>query len=197
MKRGSIFPYKPCKVANCFQKLLPAFFAVYVSGCHIGDRLDVGPKTRVFFASVVQFQFRGFIDKLRPLVIELTGDRHTNVGEARNPNISVNFRFPDVQERQKPGLAIFPSIFLGEKVSGYRASDSAREKANDYWYCIALHGTVGFFGGIIGSLAYLVYVGEIDLARFWPGRRSKTGPLEKPYPIGGNTSRGVLVPVPI
>jgi hypothetical protein len=138
------------------RKFLAAFLAVYFSGCHIGDRLDVDiAETDQCFAPVVQFQFCGFLDKLRPLGIELTSDIYENVGGIYDSNVSLDFRLPDIQERQKIGLAISPSISLGKKVSGYSASDSARQKANDYWYYLALHGVVGFCGGIFGSLSYL------------------------------------------
>src|SRR6266403_1675129 len=71
VKRWSVRCYKRSKVANCFQKFLPAFFATYLSGCQGGDFIDRFLESGKLTVPKVRFDWRSLSDQFKPFAVEL------------------------------------------------------------------------------------------------------------------------------
>lgn len=168
------------KVANCLQKFLPALLAAaaYFSGRHIDNRLVGLPETCVI--PVAQFQFRGFLNKLRPLGIELAGYIDSNVSGTENLNISLNFRFPDFQEGQETSFASLSGDLIGvlpvssvatngEKVAENRSDKTAAQERHQELQEVFRGGFVWHF--VLAVLGGLTGYAAISTLREWRLRR--------------------------
>ena len=107
------------------KKILPAFVAINLSGCHIGNRFDVGIEAHERSASVVRSNLSGFLDKLALPVIKLAADADKHIVRIRGFSIIRDFRFPNIQKCDQDGFAALLAESLGKEVGDDGPKDTA------------------------------------------------------------------------
>lgn len=162
---SSVLIRKFRKVANCVQKILPAFCALYASGCHIGDRFDAAIEAGELRAPILRSNLSGFLDKLALSGIEPVSVRDTHIGGIYGFSIIRDLRFPNIQERYHGSFTALLAASFGEEVRDKRATNASTnasaKKAHNYryyvWHLIA-GLLVGCSEGVLGR--WRIYPGQ-------------------------------------
>lgn len=200
----SIVVHKLGKGLNRYPQFIPAVFAVYATGCQIGDRFNQTVKGSEFIASEIRLDGRNFSNQFAFSPVKYS--RNANEGIIfGNKNLAVvlDFGSPNVQERHHwlfSGLPRVVGCFLGRVfpvlsfASGLQdvqavADNQGREaRKNQAGVFSVGHLWICLLSGALGWIAY-------GIVREWRLRREERTSLEKPYRIGGNTTVLVLGPI--